>query len=400
MIKYKILVIVSIMMMPFVMQSRPASQSDEIQIDELRRNANEGVSMSSGYEFEMALWAYYCINGADGICIDYAEAVRVLKKLVERDKTVVSFDQFPYVVEGYNLLGDCYEKGMGVNKNHTTAMYWWQRAADNDHAIAQEKLTQQSRPSIVGSTTSSNERIVISLPGSSLSFNMIYVEGGDFFMGAQKNSSRRANYDADAEPRESPVHTVEIGSFYIGEVEVTQELWELIMRYNNSENIGKNRPVENVSYHEAMTFCEVLSNVTGYNFTLPTEAQWEYAARGGKKSRGYKYAGSNNIDKVAWSAENSYGTSHDVAQKQPNELGIYDMSGNVWEWCHDWSQDWAKSYSVAPRRNPRGDRNGTMRIFRGGSWNFGGHRCRVSDRRRDAPSKSFKGGGLRVIMLP
>ena len=181
---------------------------------------------------------------------------------------------------------------------------------------------------------------------------------------------------------------------------MTQELWEAVMKYNNSENRGRNRPVENVSYYEAMKFCKTLSSMTGYKLTLPTEAQWEYAARGGNKSKGYKYSGSNYVDDVAWCAENSYGSSHEVAQKQPNELGIYDMSGNVWEWCRDWSADWGKSYNVAPRRNPKGDRSGTMKIFRGGSWNFGDFRSRVSDRRRDAPGKSFKGGGLRVIMVP
>ena len=349
--------------------------------------ANQGEAKS------MYVYSYYSIYGDEyGIKKNYSGAVTMLQKLVA--KTPVT----DYIIMGYELLGDCYENGYGVNKNIATAKEWWQRAANNGSGEAKNKIEKWNTQKESQPQHDLNDGITISV--GDISFKMIYVKGGEFLMGAQNQNNSKRNYDTEAEPRESPVHIAEIGSFYIGEVEVTQELWEAVMKYNNSENRGRNHPVENVSYYEAMKFCKTLSSMTGYKLTLPTEAQWEYAARGGNKSKGYKYSGSNFVDDVAWCVENSYGTSHEVAQKQPNELGIYDMSGNVWEWCRDWSADWGKSYNVAPRRNPKGDSSGTMKIFRGGSWNFGDFRCRVSDRRRDAPSKSFKGGGLRVIMLP
>ena len=210
-----------------------------------------------------------------------------------------------------------------------------------------------------------------------VSFTMIAVEGGTFKMGAQSSSSGGDNYDSDAESVESPVHDVTLSSYYIGETEVTQELWEAVMGSNPSDFSGyPQRPVENVSWDDCQEFITKLNNLTGKNFRLPTEAEWEYAARGGNKSNGYKYSGSNTIGNVAWYNDNSSSTTHDVKTKQANELGIYDMSGNVWEWC----QDRNGSYSSGSQTNPTGPSSGSFRVSRGGTWISNARHCRVSYR--------------------
>ena len=184
-----------------------------------------------------------------------------------------------------------------------------------------------------------------------VSFTMIAVEGGTFKMGAQSSDSGGDNYDSDAYSNESPVHDVTLSSYYIGETEVTQELWEAVMGSNPSYYSGyPQRPVEYVSLNDCQEFITKLNQLTGKNFRLPTEAEWEYAARGGNKSKGYKYSGSNTIDNVAWYTSNSGSETHDVKTKQANELGIYDMSGNVYEWC----QDWYDSYSSGSQTDPTG----------------------------------------------
>ena len=156
--------------------------------------------------------------------------------------------------------------------------------------------------------------------------NMVYVAGGTFQMGDW--SSGVLN--------EVPAHNVTLSSFYIGKYEVTQEQWQAVMGSNPSYFKGAKRPVENVSWGDCQVFIRRLNLLTGKKFRLPTEAEWEYAARGGNKSRGYTCSGSNTIGVVAWSLSNSNDKTHEVATKAPNELGIYDMSGNVWEWCEDW----------------------------------------------------------------
>ncbi len=160
-----------------------------------------------------------------------------------------------------------------------------------------------------------------------VSFKMIFVEGGTFTMGAT------AELESDALGGEKPTHRVTLSSYMIGETEVTQELWQAVMGGNPSLHKGARNPVEWVSWNDCQEFIDKLNRLTGRKFGLPTEAQWEYAARGGNRSKGYKYSGSNNIDELAWYDGNS-GT-HLVATKKPNELGIYDMSGNLWEWCQD-----------------------------------------------------------------
>ena len=219
-------------------------------------------------------------------------------------------------------------------------------------------------------------------------------------MGATKEQDSDA-WDTD---NEKPAHQITLSTYSIGETEVTQELWEAVMGSNPSEFKGSKRPVEHVSWTDCQDFIKKLNEKTGQNFRLPTEAEWEYAARGGRKSKGYKYAGSNNIKSVAWYDKNScdkgasspdYGT-HNVAQKQPNEVGLYDMSGNVWEWCSDWyGKDY---YGSSPQSNPQGPDSGQHRVLRGGSWSNGSRSCRSSYRSYDTPVSRRYTLGLRLVL--
>ena len=203
-----------------------------------------------------------------------------------------------------------------------------------------------------------------------VSFEMVRVEGGTFRMGATSEQKDEA-WD-----REKPVHSVTLSSYYIGKTEVTQALWQAVMGSNPSYNKGADLPVERVSWDDCQEFIQKLNRLTGRNFRLPTEAEWEFACRGGNNSRGYKYSGSNYIDNVAWYRDNSGGKTHPVGTKAPNELGIYDMSGNVWEWC----ADWYANYTSNSQTDPTGPQSGSFRVSRGGSWNCIAGYCRSSGR--------------------
>ena len=200
---------------------------------------------------------------------------------------------------------------------------------------------------------------------------------------------------SDAYNNEKPVHSVTLSDYYIGETEVTQELWQAVMGINLSYFSGyPQRPVETVSWNDCQTFITKLNELTGKNFRLPTEAEWEYAARGGNKSKGYKYSGSNTIRDVAWYDGNCGSATHDVKTKQANELGIYDMSGNVWEWC----QDWYGIYSSNSQTNPTGPSSGSSRVLRGGSWSGSARRCRVSFRGSHYPGNRINYSGFRLAL--
>ena len=219
-----------------------------------------------------------------------------------------------------------------------------------------------------------------------VSFEMVRVEGGTFTMGAT------AEQGSDASEDEKPTHQVTLPSYYIGKTEVTQALWQAVMGSNPSDFKGSNLPVENVSWEDCQTFIRKLNALTDKNFRLPTEAEWEFAARGGNFSRGYKYSGSNTLSHVAWYADNSADKPHPVATKAPNELGIYDMSGNVYEWCIDWYGD----YSSSVQCNPTGPDSGSDRVHRGGSWFSLPRNCCVSFRFSNTPSDGSDCIGLRL----
>lgn len=239
-----------------------------------------------------------------------------------------------------------------------------------------------------------------------MEMRMVYVQGGTFSMGSKEKPMWEV-------PDDIPVHSVTLSDFYIGQYEVTQAQWEAVMgttiyqqqkktTYRSLYGVGDNYPMYYVSWEEAQAFCAKLSEATGKTYRLPTEAEWEYAARGGQNNDGTEYAGSNDVEKVAWHGggwgeSNSGGKTHPVGLKKPNGWDLYDMSGNVCEWCSDWyDRDY---YSYSPSVNPQGPENGSYRVYRGGGWSHGAWRCRVSSR------GSSRGGrvnylGFRVVCEP
>lgn len=243
---------------------------------------------------------------------------------------------------------------------------------------------------------------IISVKGVSIVLKP--VEGGSFWMGAQKSNPHGLNYDDEAYDGESPVHSVTVDSFYMGETVVTQALWETVMgseptqhgEWENRFGKGVDHPAYRVSYNDIVNgFLPKLNQMTSKNFRLPTEAEWEYAARGRKKNNGYKYAGSDIIKEVAWNYDNSGGRAHPVKSKASNELGLYDMSGNVWEWCSDAWYDYKNDEEV----NPEHDGNlGSDRVMRGGSWRSIARRCRVSIRYGLAPDLRRNNIGFRLVL--
>jgi len=230
-----------------------------------------------------------------------------------------------------------------------------------------------------------------------LNMKMVYVEGGEFLMGATSEQG------SDAGSYEYPVRRVRLDSYYMSESEVTQGQWEKVMGTSihqqadtgNTNGIGQNYPID-VSWVDAQAFCRKLSIITGRTYCLPTEAQWEYAARGGVKGGNdkTKYSGSWSLDAVAWYGSNSGNKAHIVKTKKPNELGLYDMSGNVWEWCSDWYD----SYDENDLNNPTGASSGLSRVKRGGGWGSNASYCRVSN--RSTPGNMNDSVGFRVVVLP
>lgn len=257
--------------------------------------------------------------------------------------------------------------------------------------VAPKKHKSQSKPTKGGTvkrvaTKASYSNGTLTVNG--IKYNMVWVDGGTFRMGATSEQG------SDAYSDEKPVHSVTMSSYYIGKTEVTQALWKAVMGSNPSEFKGDNWPVESVSWNDCQAFIRKLNALTGQNFRLPTEAEWEFACRGGNNSRGYKYSGSNYIDNVAWYDGNSGDKTHPVATKSPNELGIYDMSGNVWEWCADWYGD----YSSGRQTNPKGPYGGSNRVIRGGGWDIIARYCRSSLRYYYYPTYRYIGLGLRLAL--
>jgi formylglycine-generating enzyme required for sulfatase activity len=254
--------------------------------------------------------------------------------------------------------------------------------------VINETFAEKSKPQEPQSTpaTTPVNRKTFIVHG--ISFDMIQVTGGTFHMGATKSSVPEAKDD------EFPIHDVTLSDYYIGKTEVTQALWHAVMGTSPSHFSGDNLPVESVSWNDCQKLIKKLNTVTGQNFRLPTEAEWEYAARGGNRSRGYKFSGSDNLASVAWCGDNSHMKTHSVATKHANELGIYDMSGNVEEWCCDRYG----SYDVEAQTNPKGAKRGQNRVLRGGCWSSRASDCRSLSRSRIAPSCPFNFIGFRLAL--
>ena len=255
--------------------------------------------------------------------------------------------------------------------------------------VAVMLLRPEQQHDILEATPTATDTEIIAEQQSNLpEIEMVYVSGGTFTMGATSEQG------SDAYDREKPAHSVTLSGYYIGKYEVTQELWKAVMGSNPSYYKGDNLPVEQVSWNDVQEFLRKLNAMTGKRYRLPTEAEWEFAARGGNSSRGYKYSGSNSLGSVAWYTDNSGNRTHAVGTKSPNELGIYDMSGNVWEWC----QDWYGSYSSSSQRNPQGPNSGSHRVRRGGSWFTDARCCRVSYRSHITPDSRNRNLGFRLAL--
>ena len=221
-----------------------------------------------------------------------------------------------------------------------------------------------------------------------LNIPMVFVQGGSFDMGSDDDGK-------DA----LPIHRITVSDFYIGKFEITQAQWRTIMG-NNPSNFQNcdHCPVENVSWDDTQDFIVKLNQKTGRHYRLPTEAEWEYAARGGSTSDGYIFSGSNDLSRVGWYVDNSGGKTHPDGQKAANELGIYDMTGNVWEWCQDWFR--TDYYANSPAKNPRGPSTGSVKVYRGGGFDYSKLNCRVAYRFNDAPDYRNFNLGFRLVLEP
>ena len=224
-----------------------------------------------------------------------------------------------------------------------------------------------------------------------VSFTMIPVEGGTFTMGLTEGQV------SDGQGNNVTPHEVTLSSYYIAETEVTQELWLAVMGTNPADfSDNLQNPVQKVTWGECQTFISMLNEKTGKTFRLPTEAEWEFAARGGNMSQGYQYSGSNDLDEVGWYDHNSGGSPHPVGTKAPNELGLYDMSGNVYEWCQDYYS--STIYNVSPAVNPVETEWSNWRVMRGGGWVYFASLCQVSSRGMCMPNERFNDIGLRLAL--
>ena len=301
----------------------------------------------------------------------------------------VKVGQSPRVFNGF-LVGN---HNVEIRKSGYTTSRQTVTISEGQTASISGSLTSSASSSnantLSSSGSSSSGNVITIHVKDGVNIEMVKVEAGSFNMGATPEMENPYDW-------EKPVHRVTLtNNYYIGKYEVTQALWQAVMGSNPSGFKGDNLPVETVSWNDCLDFISKLNVMTGKRFRLPTEAEWEYAARGGKKSRGYKYSGSNTLDDVAWYNYNSSSKTHAVGTKQPNELGIYDMAGNVREWC----QDWHGSYSSSPQTNPTGAVSGLNRVDRGGGWLDDPYGyCRTYSRGISAPDFRYSTCGLRLVL--
>jgi len=328
-------------------------------------------------------------------CIDLQGQSIQNVKATQHDKTIViTYDLVGLKSDQTATISlFCSEDGgnnWGTKLHYVTGDVGQNISAGYGKRIVWQVLNERER--LTGSNISFEVRAMLSSLND-FGIEMVYVKGGTFTMGCTSEQGNECDDD------EKPTHQVTLSDFYIGKYEVTQKQWRDVMGTDPPELRFKgcdDCPVERVSWNDIQDFIKKLNQKTGKKYRLPTEAEWEYAARGGSQNRGYKYAGSNNIGEVAWYDGNSSSKTHAVGGKKPNELGIYDMSGNVYEWC----SDWYGNYSAGSQRNPQGPTSGTYRLLRGGSWFFNAGRCRVSSRFRRIPGSRFDNYGFRLAVSP
>ena len=254
--------------------------------------------------------------------------------------------------------------------------------SSGSHAILWDVL--QTREQLVGSEVVF--KVKVKKKGSALLGDFVKVEGGTFLMGSPSSEQNRGDDERQ--------HEVTVSTFYMQATEVTQAMYESIMGVNPSAFKGPNRPVEKVTWNDVQEFIKKLNAKEGGRYRLPTEAEWEYAARGGNRSKDFLYSGANDLNRVGWYDGNSGGQTHEVKGKQPNELGLYDLTGNVWEWCADWYGQYPYNGNI----NPKGPANGQYRILRGGSWYFNAQFCRVAWRNSYHPEwRNYIDCGFRLV---
>lgn len=300
-------------------------------------------------------------------------------------------------------LAHIYEYGEGVERDIDKAIDRYRRAivhhghtefVDDIRALIKEKESKAKE------AKSQPIHPILPISVNGVSFNMIKVQGGTFTIGATPEQESENPWDD-----ERPAHEVAVTDYMIGETAVTQALWEAVMGVSIQEQskkgtlgsslrgVGANYPMYHISWDDCQEFVARLSQQTGKKFRLPTEAEWEFAARGGNQGKGFKYAGSDTLGDVAWHDDGQTFETSPVAQKQPNELGLYDMSGNVWEWCQDWYINYGVELTPAMLKSA-----GMSHVTRGGSWNRAPRFCRVSVRGHSTPNERVNYVGLRVVM--
>lgn len=366
-------------------------------------NKSKGYLHSGGNDIDEVGWYEYN-SGSDDIDDDdeyyaYNSNALIHEVAIKKANELGLYDMTGNVWEWCN---DWFDENYYSNspednpKGPTLGKYHVLRGGDCDSFAGDSRVSSRYYNRPRGTRLWIGFRLVLNLTPQDLVFNvngvqftMKYVDGGTFMMGASDN-------DVEADDDEKPAHKVRLDSYYIGETQVTQDLWQAVMGNNPSKWEGDRLPVETVSWNDCQEFIKKLNHITGKTFALPTEAQWEYAARGGNKSKGYKYSGSNNIDEVAWYEDNSNDRTNIVATKKANELSLYDMTGNVWEWCNDWFD--GGYYIDSPQDNPKGPFSGDDRVLRGGSWDCDDWGCRVSYRNGSDPGDRGYDGGFRLVL--
>ena len=296
----------------------------------------------------------------------------------------------PVGQHSFVVVCDGYESEEGMVKLKASAPSNIQITLTKEAVAIQQNIVSQpavAQQPVVQAPIANSDNITIPVKDG-ISIDMVRVEAGTFTMGATAEME-------DPYGDEKPTHQVTLtNDYYMGKYEVTQALWKAVMGNDPSWFKCDNLPVDSVSWDDCQEFISKLNRITGKTFRLPTEAEWEYAARGGNKSRGYQYSGSNNLSDVAWCDDNSGDKTHAVGTKQPNELGIYDMSGNVEEWC----QDWATQYNSSSQVNPTGLNSGSVRMYRGGNFGCSARNCRSSYRYCSSPGYRYSYIGLRLVL--
>ncbi len=355
------------------------------------------------------------VNGSNGIIIlpdnwsfDNGISFKTGLHSVETDDYSIfqSFtDQEFSVLESFGAIfihASGWREGISIEKSQRSGYYWSSTPYNNTDAYRMTFYSYYLKPCdihykyrgrsvrLVHDTIVPPPALCRTIEVNGVKFNMMCVEGGTFMMGAMEGDTR-------ANANEKPAHEVTLTyDYYIGQTEVTQGLWKAVMGSDNNPSTmkGDDLPVNNVLWEDAQEFVYKLSQMTGLSFDLPTEAEWQFAARGGNRSKGYLYAGSDNADDVAWYSSNSGGVIHTVATKQSNELGIYDMSGNVFEWC----SDWLAPYSAEAQVDPKGPISGEYHVYCGGGWYLGTVHCRSSHRRQTTAGYTEAALGFRVVL--